>query len=597
MIEKMKKVSLVLLSKDRESALGHLANAQVFHSAGRDAGSEKLSELQAQRTHVAFALETLPKAKKFSSEQVDILSVVENIHRCRTTLTENEEIILTNARELQRGEMWGDFDREDYDFLINAGLILGLYHVPRKEYAAWQQGNKVALVTVKNHRDKILVLAVASAQEDLPVGFEFEAPHASFRKMRQALTTAKMRLDEAKKELSRLVVHTQGIRQFLSSLDQKIEFETLSSSMEHDGELCYVTGYIPEGGILKFRELCAKHAWAALYEDVAEDDEAVPTKLKHYGVGAMVKPLLASLDLLPGYREFDITFFMFFFFTLFFAMIIGDAGYGSLFTIVGTFLILKGVSKGRPLSLGLVYFTILSICTIIWGALSGNWFGYKGFNSIPLFSQWINPWLTNDKNIMTLCFWIGTAHLLLAHSWAFLRALRTNFFYSFAQIGNFMMIFALQYVVYLLLLGQPLPGNWVLTMVLVGYALLVLFSQQQRGGNPFNQALSGLANIFPTTLGCVSNFSDIISYIRLYAVGLAGFSIANAFNGMALSIPAPYVYFLAPLLLLLAHVINIMLCLLSVIVHGLRLNSLEFSSHLGLEWKGISYKPFGARKK
>ncbi len=596
MIEKMKKVSLVLLSKDRESALGHLANAQVFHSAAPEGSSEKLSELQAQRAHVGFALEALPKVKKFSSEQIDILSVVENIHTYRTMLSENEEIILTNARELQRAGMWGDFDREDYDVLIQAGLFVGLYQVPKKEYALWQKESAAAIIKVGNHKGKVMALAVGFKEGDLPLGHEFEIPQNSFRKMQQALTSAKTHVDEAKRELNRLAVHAQSIRQFLVVLDERIEFESLSCSMQNEDELCYIQGYIPESSLTKFKELCAKHAWAALYEDVAEDDENVPTKLKHYGVGALVKPLLSALDLLPGYREFDITFIMFFFFTLFFAMIIGDAGYGALFTAAGLLMMVGNAMKGKPFSLGLFYFTFLSAATVIWGALTGNWFGYPGFKSVPALAQWIDPWFTSDTNIMTLCFWVGTVHLLIAHSWAFIRALRTNFFYAFAQVGHFMMIFALQYVVYLLLLNKPLPGDWVLTTILAGFGLVVLFNQQIPGGNPFKQAMIGLANIFPTTLGCVSNFSDIISYIRLYAVGLAGFSIANAFNSMALSIPAPMIYFMAPLLLLLAHTINIMLCLLSVIVHGLRLNSLEFSSHLGLEWKGILYKPFGSKK-
>ncbi len=596
MIEKMKKVSLVLLSKDKEAALGHLANAQVFHSAAPEGSSEKLSQLQAQRAHVSVALEALPKVKKFSSEQVDILSVVENIHACRNMLSENEEIILTNARELQRASMWGDFDREDYDALIQAGLFVGLYEVPKKEYDLWQRETSVAVLRVGKHKDKILALAVSFKEGELPTGHEFDIPQNSFRKMQQALTSAKTHVDEAKSELTRLAVHAQSIKQFLAVLDERIEFEALSCSMQHEGELCYIQGYIPESSLHKFKELCAKHAWAALYEDVADDDENVPTKLKHYGVGALVKPLLSALDLLPGYREFDITFVMFFFFTLFFAMIIGDAGYGALFTAVGVLMMISNAIKGKPFSLGLFYFTFLSVGTVIWGALTGNWFGYPGFKSVPALAQWIDPWFTSDTNIMTLCFWVGTAHLLIAHSWAFIRAVRTNFFSCFAQIGHFMMIFALQYVVYLLLLNKPLPGDWVLTCIITGFVLIVLFNQQIPGGNPFKQALSGLANIFPTALGCVSNFSDIISYIRLYAVGLAGFSIANAFNSMALGIPAPIIYFMAPLLLLLAHVINIMLCLLSVIVHGLRLNSLEFSSHLGLEWKGIPYKPFGGKK-
>ena len=104
--------------------------------------------------------------------------------------------------------------------------------------------------------------------------------------------------------------------------------------------------------------------------------------------------------------------------------------------------------------------------------------------------------------------------------------------------------------------------------------------------------MESLKNIISVLLGVVNVFSDIVSYIRLWAVGLAGAAIANTVNEMAGPILGGFVIFLGILLLGFGHGLNMILNVLSVIVHGVRLNTLEFSSHLGMTWSGFKYKPF-----
>jgi V/A-type H+-transporting ATPase subunit I len=124
-----------------------------------------------------------------------------------------------------------------------------------------------------------------------------------------------------------------------------------------------------------------------------------------------------------------------------------------------------------------------------------------------------------------------------------------------------------------------------------GLGLVVIFSEQE--GKFFKGVLKGLGGLFPTFLDSIGAFADIISYIRLFAVGLATVEIAKAFNAMASDMGASVVGFIgAILVLLIGHGLNLAMGAMSVVVHGVRLNMLEFSGHLGMEWSGVAYTPF-----
>jgi V/A-type H+-transporting ATPase subunit I len=142
-------------------------------------------------------------------------------------------------------------------------------------------------------------------------------------------------------------------------------------------------------------------------------------------------------------------------------------------------------------------------------------------------------------------------------------------------------------------LGRQLQ-DWSVYVILAGIVVVLMFSEQREGAGFLKGVGYGLANIFPTALDSISAFSDLISYIRLFAVGLATVEIAKSFNGMAAGMAADGALGIvaAVLILFLGHTLNLIMGALSVVVHGVRLNMLEFSRHLGMEWSGIPYRPF-----
>jgi V/A-type H+-transporting ATPase subunit I len=161
---------------------------------------------------------------------------------------------------------------------------------------------------------------------------------------------------------------------------------------------------------------------------------------------------------------------------------------------------------------------------------------------------------------------------------------------AWAEVGQLGIVWGMFFVVRWILLTQPLNplGLW---LVIGGLVLVTFFAEQK--DNFLKGFAFGLAKLPLKILNSVSTFSDIVSYVRLFAVGLAGIEISKAFNALSADIGFgfPNAIF-AVFVILFGHSLNLVLGAMSVIVHGVRLNMLEFSGHIGMEWAGFSYRPF-----
>jgi V/A-type H+-transporting ATPase subunit I len=175
---------------------------------------------------------------------------------------------------------------------------------------------------------------------------------------------------------------------------------------------------------------------------------------------------------------------------------------------------------------------------------------------------------------------------------------------AFSHVGWFLVVFGLYFVILSMLLRMALPP-FIPWFIGIGFGAVIIFCEQ-KGGNFFANILKGLSNAFSLFLKAVGCFADIISYIRLFAVGLAGSLIGQIFNSMAVpadgfgSFGLTFIVrlMIAVVLLGFGHGLNLALTALSVIVHGVRLNLLEYAgNHLEMEWSGYEYKPFACKAK
>jgi V/A-type H+-transporting ATPase subunit I len=203
----------------------------------------------------------------------------------------------------------------------------------------------------------------------------------------------------------------------------------------------------------------------------------------------------------------------------------------------------------------------------------------------------LDSYSDNQNFMLQLCFTLGAVHLTIAHLTRGLRMIKTVRILS--ELGWIFILWYLYFLANYFVLRKPLP-DFSTTLLLPGIVLVGLFSNPQR--NFIKSSLMGFAEL---PLKMISSFSDLVSYLRLFAVGYATLVIAVSFNQMAFSLEGnPLLKGIgAALILLLGHTLNILLAAMAVLVHGVRLNMLEFSSHLGMGWTGRRYRPFKKRFK
>jgi V/A-type H+-transporting ATPase subunit I len=339
------------------------------------------------------------------------------------------------------------------------------------------------------------------------------------------------------------------------------------------------------------KRAAAENGWAVLIDDPSADDNP-PTLIKNNAFVRLVQPLFNLLGTIPGYREYDISLSYLLFFSFFFAMIFGDMGYGMILLIVAVIAGSKAKKSSGKVPDGVLLLALLASTTSVWGFLTGSFFA---ISSDHWFFQPKIPFLESDQNIQWICFIVGASQISLAHLKNIKKELPS--LTALAQVGWLAMVIGLYFLVLNLVLSQtqfPIPP---FAIYLIGGGLGMYFIfVEQKGGNFFKNVGKGLANFLPTFLSAVSSFSDIISYIRLFAVGLAGAAIASSFNEMAAALPSGIVQILGGGLILLAgHGLNLAMNALSVVVHGVRLNLLEYAGHLGMEWSGYKYSPFALK--
>jgi V/A-type H+-transporting ATPase subunit I len=369
----------------------------------------------------------------------------------------------------------------------------------------------------------------------------------------------------------------------------------------------WLSGFIPAEDLGVLQRGAAENGWALIADDPGPDDE-VPTKLKNNKLANLISPLTGFLEVVPGYHEVDISGWFLFFFVIFFGMIFGDAGYGALLLLCGLAGLAATAKKGVPPVILLLM--LLGFSNFVWGVLTCSWFGIKVEYLPEALKNFSLPLISNvtsnaseygkkivQQNLMIFCFSLALLQLSIGH---ILAIFHTKTLKALGDLGNIAMLGGMYFIILSLIASNearqiPLYPQAVYVFA-GGFVFNFVFGNYD--GSVGRSILESLKNIISVILGIANVFSDIMSYIRLWAVGLAGAAIADTVDTMAGPMLGHFLFFvLGILLLVFGHGLNLVLNMLSVLVHGVRLNTLEFSGHVGLTWAGSAYKPFSKRIK
>lgn len=634
MIVPMKKVSFVVLEAERKEALKKLRKLGVVHLEKLNGNSAALANFRESYNTVDRAYmilseiklaknAKLPSVPSFDREQV--LAKAEEIIALSERKKQCVETIASYTTELERFNFWGNLDSADFAFLAEKGILLSMYEIPRDAYVSLPETVETMVVNESKSQVRFLLIQhtdgtvkpeAAVRPADLPAeAFAVPMISTSTKKLRQDIDSMKAEIISINESLESAVAYKDYLKKCSSLVAKDIEFENAFSGMcrENSSEddtkfapLAWLTGFVPVSDLNAVQAVARQESWAMIANDPTEEDE-VPTKLKNNKFVSMIYPVSDFLGTVPGYREYDISGWFLLFFCVFFGIIFGDGGYGLLMVVVALLADISTVIKGKKIPAVYNLLLLLGLTTMAWGTVTCTWFGIlpellpdwlKALSFQPISNAYSALSPENEayvkQNLQIFCFMLALIQLSIAHLKGIVRYIRSPKWLG--EFGSLLMVWGMFFVVLNMVVKVPVffgietMGLPIIVLIGVGFLFSFIFANYE--GSLGASILESCKNIVSVILGVVNVFSDIVSYIRLWAVGLAGSAISSTINDMAGPTLGGALIFAGILLLVFGHGLNMILNVLSVIVHGVRLNTLEFSSHLGMSWSGFAYEPF-----
>lgn len=625
MIVPMRQFSILVYHRDFAAFMGRLQEEglldirqEEIHSSKADTEfypvlervGKVLSQLKAEKKE-------MPEGKDFSAGKAGVEAM-----RGEDLLVEAERLLLRKTElkaqieqvsgEVKAAAIWGDFDEARLQELrekADVGFVLAgasAKRFPKSEgearalYPVQRVGEKDGVayfvwVTTAREADRMtpemLGREIGASVDILPF------PRKTYSVLAQEEKSLQNELREVQERIHALAAFRQpDLKAYQTDLFNKLEYKTVSLNVpdEAEGTLRLVEGYLPEEQASAFeaflqREDVVYQTRAA--EEVPEEKASeIPVLLRNGWFGRLFEPI-TNLFSLPSYREIDLTPALAPFFMAFFGFCLGDAGYGLLIIAAGLYLAFKLPQKLK----GMAWLAFwLGVGTVIFGTLSGTFFGIElvKIEALGKFRDFI----FDSNQMMTLSLVIGAVQIIFGMALDVVRITKMQGFkYALYRLGwIFVLVFGA------LLVGLPMIGvavpagvNYVLYGLTGVGAVFALFYN-----NPDKNILlnfgSGLWATYNTATGLVG---DLLSYIRLFALGLTGGILGSVFNTLALDAAAgvgvPVVSQIVMLaILLFGHGLNLALCILGALVHPIRLTFVEFYKNAGFAGGGKAYKPF-----
>ena len=608
MISPMTKYSFILLSGQTEEFLSKIQDLGVIDiTRSVKPVDEKSEALLSEADTVKKALAVLnscdaepEKGFRFDGDPVEAAL------KAQADVEELKNELSSANKELSARRPWGQFSTEAIGRLEAQGLKIRFYSCQKKKFdTAWAEIQPLQVVSETDTTVFFVTVAPVSEGYSFPIE-PMAAPEGSVNEMELTIKDLETKLSERKKLLGNLKGCIGELRQRYNEKLGELDLYLAESATEMaaDSHLAVVTGFAPTEDD---KRLCDAFDALGIYyiHEPATKEDNPPIKL-HNNWFAKNFEVLTGMYGMPVYDEFDPTPVLGPFFMLFFAMCMGDAGYGIVLMLIALFMKLKmqGTSLGKMYRL----IGFLGGMTFFVGLFLGTFFGMS-----ILEASWTPEWLKAlcvdgwfpDGKIagfpvqMVLAVAIGVLHICLAMIIKTINYTKRFGFSKTVSTWGWTTLIVGGIIVIALGMTEVLSESafkWVI-IALAAVSSLAIFVFNTPGRNPLVNIGSGLWDTYNMVTGLMG---DVLSYIRLYALGLAGGMLGNAFNimgSMILDIPVPGVnWVFCIVILIFGHVLNLAMSCLGAFVHPLRLTFVEYFKNSGYEGTGLKYNPLTKTK-
>ncbi len=633
MVEAMKKLSLLVFYQDKAEFLDKLQELGVVHlEVAGDVSSPELERFMEAKSVEVKALNIIkryydkkkPLSGDFSqTENAElrnrILELDRRIEDADLELTERE-------KERRLLEPWGRFEWESVDRLHKAGVRVRFFHAHNRYFKQFDLSDIYYTVILDDGRDTYFAVF---ERENEPVELEnaerFNLPRKSLTTVREEIRTLDKQKADCAEQLHQLYAVRDRLQSEIATLDTKIAYERARAGMTDmgQGKICAIIGWVPQKVTEQTRTFLNEHGAAYFLEDPAPEDR-IPVKLKN---GPFAKPfeIITGLRSFPDYFELDPTPFFAPFFAFFFGMCFGDMGYGLILTAISVVLLFV---LPRRFKIAARMGLFLGLATTVAGLLLNTFFGASLFAlpgaDMALMSEHTHLAALGavEKKDGTyfaaipFSIYLGIVQIMLGMViQAVNRARLKGVVWGVQPIAtlimtagaavflvklDFMDLGTYQFGALKLgaLIGQA-PPNTEFILMGAGLFFLILFNNPDK--NIFARFGLGIWELYQFLTGLMG---DGLSYLRLFALGLAGGLLGYAFNMMAFMIitrdgvvnwATPLAVFTV-LILVFGHALNFALAILGAFVHSLRLTFVEFYKNVDFQGGATPYTPFAKLK-
>ena len=585
----MTKYNFILLSGDVEDFLKKLQGVGVMDITRStkpvDEKSETLSSKAGNYRKALSLLKNVQPAEFADKVYGDLASnVIETVNEKEIATAQLYQL----QKDMEERLPWGQFDIKNIKKLEEQGLKLHFYKVKTSNFnPEWNEN--YALSEISNDGTSTYFVVVSDDENyEFPLK-ELPAPDSDCTAIEKKINELIYEIEKKDRHLAELKCHEKDIQNELDRTLLKLDLHLahISGTKAAEDYITVLEGFAPAEKEAELKEMLDREEVLYIVEKAKVDDNP-PIKLKNNKFVSMFE-ILTDMYGRPKYNEFDPTVFISIFFMLFFAFCMGDAGYGLV--LIGASLALKkALGKIAPLGItlgiattviGLLFHTFFSTDMLTWSIIP------EAVKKCMVPSQ-----IAGFDGTMVLAIIVGIVHICLAMIVKTYQATKVKgFFNSLGTWGWALLIVGGVIVGGLALIGviDSAITKWIIIGIGILSALGIFFLNDLHR-NPLKNVGAGLWETYNTATGLLG---DVLSYLRLYALGLAGAKLGEAFNAIGLQAlgdgGAGWIWFI--LIVVVGHVLNVAMCILGAFVHPLRLNFLEFFKNSGYEGTGRKYNP------
>lgn len=600
MISKMKKLAFLIYYKNYDTFLEQVRNLGVVHVVTKSQGEAENQDLQATirlSARYAAAIKLLEgmnvkAADKTSGNADKGEQVLDKLETLQQHDAETNHRIQAIEKEITAMEPWGDFKMESLKRLRDAGYEVGFYICSDKVYdEEWE--TQYHAVVINHIGSKVYFVTVTPVTET--VSLDVESAKIADRSLSEIIQEKeKLDAERAETENAMKVLAENSISDLKAAqvrTSQLVDFDKVKLSADSlaGNKLMLLEGWVPAENAQQLNDfLKSSEIYYEISDPVPGDN--VPIQLNNKGFFKLFEPIM-KLYMLPKYNELDLTPFFAPFFMLFFGLCLGDTGYGLfiLLGISGYRLIAKSISPSMKPILTLVQ--LLGLSTAICGLLTGTCFGFNLYDiNVPFIQKMKEVIMLDNQQMFNLSLILGAIQIIFGMTLkAVNQAIQFGFKYAISTIG-WLLVLVSTAVAFAAPSVMAMGGTLHLAILAVGGLMVYLFNSP--GKNIFLNIGLGLWDTYNMATGLLG---DILSYVRLFALGLSGGILAGVFNSLAVGMSPDNVIagpIVMVLIFVIGHSINIFMNVLGAMVHPMRLTFVEFFKNSGYEGGGKEYKPF-----